>query len=341
MKSALHLLPGVLSALFFSCSPRPDLAQQQGMAMGTFATIAVPRADAGRLPRAADIMRESFETLEATLSVYRPESDLSRLREARAGDPVSVSPLTREAVGLALRYAADTGGAFDPTVGPLMDRWGFRAGGPPAHRPEPDRIEAAMRRVGFGHVLVTSNAIVLARPGMDLDLGGIAKGLAVDRVHDALRPLDLSGFMVNLGGNIRVSGTAAPGRDWSIGVRDPFDGDRLLGVLRLPDGMAAATSGHYERFVEIEGVRYAHIMDPRTGLPVRGMAGVTVVSRSATEADALSTALFVAGVEAGLSLLERFPDSQALFVPDEQPIRLIQSPGFAAFFSPAAGLETR
>ena len=310
------------------------------MTMGTFTTIAVPRADRDRLPEAASIMRESFASLESALSVYRPESDLSRVNQAAGEHPVLVSPLTHEAVSLALRYAEHTNGAFDPTVGPLLDLWGFRNGSP-SQRPEPKAIEAVCLRVGYTHVTLATNGIALAQAGMQLDLGGIAKGMAVDDVYEALRPMSMSGFMINLGGNIRVAGVPGPNRTWSIGVRDPFDKETLLGVLRLPDGMAVATSGHYERFVEIDGVRYAHIMDPRTGVPVSGMAGVTVVSRSATEADALSTALFVAGIDAGQELLKQFPASHALFVPDEQPTRLIISPGFSAYFTPVPTLPRR
>jgi FAD:protein FMN transferase len=318
----------VLAALNCGCARGRDPVRAQGLAMGTFTTLAVPRADAARLAEAAAVLRETFETLEAALSVYRPESDLARVNRAAGDAPVPIAPLTRAAVTAAMHYAEQTGGAFDPTVGPLLELWGFRGGAAPEHVPPPAARTAALDRVGVAGVRLDGNTLGLAAAGMALDLGGVAKGWAVDRAYTALQALDLSGFMLNLGGNIRVAGEAAPGRPWTVGIRDPFQADRLLGTLRLADGMAVATSGHYERFVEIDGVRYAHIMDPRTGFPVRGMAGVTVMARTAADADALSTALFVAGMESGAALLTRFSGAHAVFVPDARPARALPTPGF-------------
>jgi thiamine biosynthesis lipoprotein len=141
-------------------------------------------------------------------------------------------------------------------------------------------------------------------------------------------------ILVNLGGNMRCRGDGG-GRDgWVLGIRNPFNRDAILGSVRLTDGMAVATSGHYERFVVMEGKKYAHIMDPRTGRPVVGMAGVTVIAPKAGDADVLSTTLFVLGPEEGQKLLTRFPGAHALFVPDEQPPRLIMSPGFGGYLTP-------
>jgi FAD:protein FMN transferase len=318
----------LLAVLLAGCARKPDPVRLQGLAMGTYTTLAVPHADAARLADAAAVMRETFATLDAALSVYRPDSDLARVNRAAGDAPVQVAPLTREAVAVALRYAEDTGGAFDPTVGPLLELWGFRGAAAPTQVPAAAARTAALARVGFAGVRADSNTVALAHAGMALDLGGVAKGWAVDRAYTALRARGLSRFMINLGGNIRVAGEAAPGRPWTVGIRNPFAPDRLLGTFSLADGMAVATSGHYERFIEIDGVRYAHIMDPRTGEPVRGLAGVTVVARSAAEADALSTALFVAGTEAGTALLRTFPGAHAVFVPDTQPPRVLPTPGF-------------
>jgi thiamine biosynthesis lipoprotein len=120
-------------------------------------------------------------------------------------------------------------------------------------------------------------------------------------------------------------------------VRNPFEKEGLVGILRLPDGLATATSGNYEQFIELDGVRYTHIIDPRTGFPTRGMAGVTVVSPTATEADALSTALFILGPEEGQRTLERCPGSRALWIPDRQPIEILVGRGLEGIFEPASG----
>jgi thiamine biosynthesis lipoprotein len=191
-----------------------------------------------------------------------------------------------------------------------------------------------LARTGWRHLQVQETTASLTQPGMFIDLGGIAKGYAVDRVMEALDLNNYPVVLMDLGGNVRCRGEPRPGIPWRIGVRNPFDRDELVGVLRVPSGMAVATSGNYERFVEINGERYTHIIDPRTGWPVKGMASVTVVSPDGTESDALSTALFVAGAKDARNILARLPGNEALFIPDEQPPRLLASPGFRRIFEP-------
>ena len=189
--------------------------------------------------------------------------------------------------------------------------------------------------MGYRHVRLGPGATAyLEKAGLQLDLGGIAKGYAVDVAYDRLVGKGVDNAMVNLGGNIRCRGLARRGTPWRVGVRDPFDRETIVGVLRLTDGLAVATSGNYERFVTIAGERYAHILDPRTGYPVKGMAGVTVVAGSALEADAMSTSLFVLGMEEGLQVLGELESCEALFVPDEQPLSIYITPGFGRYFTP-------
>jgi thiamine biosynthesis lipoprotein len=201
--------------------------------------------------------------------------------------------------------ARDTDGAFDPTVNPLMRLWGFRGGETRTAPPGDDEIAAALERVGWSHValvktLVGGMSVFMGRSGMEIDLGGIAKGAAVDFAFDRLRAAGYRDFMVNLGGNIRVSGRPEPGRDeWRVAIRDPANPDATVGdPVILQDGEAVATSGSYERFVEIGGVRYSHIIDPRTGRPAGRAGSVSVVAPTAAEADAYSTASFVQGLGA-------------------------------------------
>ncbi len=169
---------------------------------------------------------------------------------------------------------------------------------------------------------------------MQLDFGGIAKGYAVDVCFNELKDKGFKNYIVNIGGNLRVSGQATPTRLWTIGVRNPFDKSEIIGKLRLPSGMALATSGNYERFEYIDGKRYTHIIDPRTGKPVAGMAGTTVLSSTAVETDAMSTTLYVLGIDDGMAALAQTPDCCALFIPDKQPIQIIITPAFAALFEP-------
>jgi thiamine biosynthesis lipoprotein len=146
---------------------------------------------------------------------------------------------------------------------------------------------------------------------------------------------------VNLGGNIRCSGKPRDQGAWRVGVRHPFKPDSLVGTFEISKGLATATSGNYERFVEIDGKRYAHILDPRTGQPVMGMAGVTVVCTNATMADAMSTALYVMGMKDGMSILRDMPDCAALFIPDKEPIELWATPAFKKRFAPGRAYAKR
>jgi thiamine biosynthesis lipoprotein len=175
---------------------------------------------------------------------------------------------------------------------------------------------------------------MLDKAGARIDLGGIAKGYAVDVCYRKLRDIGARDVMINMGGNIRCMGRGRRHRPWTIGVQSPFERDRLVGTVALSDGMALATSGHYEKYVVIEGRRYAHVIDPRTGRPVQGMAGVTVLGSTAAEADALSTALFVAGLRESEAILANTPGASALFIPDEQPMRILVTPGMKEHFTP-------
>jgi FAD:protein FMN transferase len=317
---------------------RRELARETWPAMGAFLSVTVPPEQAAQLPDYARRGRQISNEMEERLSRFRPASEISRINREAGGPPLRVSADTARLLTIALREAQAARGAFDPTVAPLVELWGF-GGKAPVTVPAPAKIRAALAVTGYSHIYVETEgpSAQLGLPGMALDLGGIAKGYAVDRVFEEMAAAGRPNFMVNMAGNLRVmGGPDGPGRKepWKIGVRNPFDESEILGVLRLTDGAAVATSGNYERFVEIDGKRFAHIVDPRTGRPVAGMAGVTVVAPSATVADALSTALYVLGPQEGAALLRTRPDCEALFVPDRQPPELWITPGFAALFTP-------
>ena len=314
--------------------------------MGTFVTVTVPHADADQLAAFTRVAQSHVRELDAMLSTYKPDSDISRLNRATAGTPVPVAPHTRRVLELALAFAKETGGCFDPTVGPLVRLWGFNGGTTPDTPIAPSILRTVLAQTGYGRLSLSNDTARLEPapsdgdtripsqpPTVHVDLGGIAKGYAVDICFQDAEALGLRRAMVNIGGNIRCIGSTDKG-PWKIGVRNPFDTGQLMGVISLPPGMAVATSGNYERFVSIAGKRYAHIIDPRTGYPVEGMAGVTVLAPTATDADAMSTTLFVLGAEAGAQWLTRRPDCHALFVPDQQPAKIRITPGFRRYFQP-------
>jgi len=337
------LLLGTVLLAGCPANVRPP-AKRSFQVMGTFASVSLSPALAGRIDEAETITREVFNDIDRRISLFKPDSELSNLNREAGRSDVPLSGPSAQVIRLALHYARISGGAFDPTVSPLLPLWGFQGAPLPGRIPNQDELDAALNRVGYMYVDLSylpadspansANPATgrLTKPGMRLDLGGIAKGFAVDVAFERLIRRGVTDLMVDLGGNIRCAGSPRPGSAWKVGVRNPFHTEDLLGTLWLTGGMAVATSGNYERFVEIDGTRYAHIIDPRTGRPVKGMAGVTVVSVTAVEADAMSTALFVEGLENSANLLQKTTHTQALLVPDRQPAEIWVTRGLLKHF---------
>ncbi len=292
-------------------------------AMGTVGELLIPAATPlapAEETAAFAAVRDAVERCEAEFSIYRPESIVSRMA---AGESVPLSDSGARLFSLAETVVRASDGAYDPTVGPLMRLWGFRGGDRLPSEPAPDALRTALDSVGWSHVIETDGQTARQSvPNARLDFGGVAKGFAVDEAFAILRKTHPdTGFLVNLGGNMRAWGIPRPGAaGWTIAVRDPFLplGGGSVGTLLLTNSMAVATSGCYEQFVEIRGVRYTHILDPRDGRPIRGLAQITVVASSAAVADALSTACFVLGPDASRRLLAAFPGASAFFIPDQE-----------------------
>lgn len=305
--------------------------------MGTLAEIIPGSAETNRASEYAGIARRVLGEIEADLSIYRPDSQLSRLNMAAGVDWIAVGPHLQKNLELSRRYGELTFGAFDVTAGPLVRLWGFSGGPIPTSLPSAEVIEATRSKVGFSRLRVGAGKAFLDGKGMAVDLGGIAKGYAVDICWEELRKQGARDFLVNLGGNIRASGSPGAGRNWTVGVRNPFRDGALFGKLDLTDGMGVSTSGNYERFVVIDGKRYAHIIDPRSGRPVEGMASVTVIAPTAVEADGIDTGLFVLGAERGRDVLRSMTNCGALFVPSDPSAAMIATPEFLRRFTTEPG----
>lgn len=254
-----------------------------------------------------------IKRLEALLSRTAPGSDLDLVNRMAGKEAVVVSPDTLAVARLAVQYARLTEGAFDPTIAPLMDLWGFL--GRQFQVPGSAELEGVLPLVDYSLVEIDSvgSTIYLPRAGMSLDFGGIAKGYIVDRGLELLSAAGIRSAFLNAGGDIGLLGSRPDGTPWRIGVRHPREDDRFSAVLPLSGG-AVVTSGDYERFFEKGGVRYHHLLDPGTGQPARALSSVTVIAPSAVEADALSTAIFVLGPERGLLLVEQLPGVEAVLV---------------------------
>lgn len=283
-------------ALLAACGPGGDLHEQQLLAMGTSVEITIDVPDAARRTRLVGEIDALLRDFERDYYAWA-DGELARLNRAVAKrEPVRVSPELATLLTAAQRIADRSGGTFEPAVGELVEIWGFHSAATGvAEPPDPEAIVQWLGRAPtIRNLTIEPDGTIRAAgdAGM-LDLGGIAKGEAVDRIVQVLRDNGVANALVNAGGDLRVLGSRA-GRPWRIGIRAPR-GDGLLGILELADGEAAFTSGDYERFYEHAGRRMHHILDPATGYPVDHTQAITVVATEGVTADAAATALLVAG----------------------------------------------
>jgi thiamine biosynthesis lipoprotein len=252
-----------------------------------------------------------FDRLDALLSEWRPDTPISKLNAAQTA-PV---PMPAEAMGLlqtALDLAQVTQGGFDPTFATLSDLWRFKPGAP---RPSQAHLSQRLPAVGHRHLILDprTQTARLDHPQTRIGLGAIAKGYAVARANQILRAHQLKNYCLKVGGELYCAGEKAPGTPWIVGVQHPRDPSALVAQLPIRDA-AFTTSGDYERFVMRGATRDHHILDPRTGHPARGLQSVTILARNPIEADALSTGIFVLGLQAGLALIETMPGAEAVLI---------------------------
>ncbi len=283
--------------------------------MGTEGTLLVlaPDLDAARPMLEAAV--EPVRRVAVAMSTYRSDSEISRLNREGAGGPVQLSPDTMRVLREAARFSTLSGGAFDVTYAPLRALW--RKADEEQKLPSQPEVAEVLAAVGSDKLILTDGAASFAHPGMEADLGGIAKGYAIDLAVEGMIAAGASSGMVDIGGDIRVLGLREAGEKWKIRIRDPRPGEHEPMFLRLADA-AVATSGDYERYDEIEGQRLSHIKDPRTGWPVADVPSVTVVAPDATSADALATAINVLGPEEGLKLIDSLPGVECMIMARKQ-----------------------
>jgi thiamine biosynthesis lipoprotein len=287
--------------------------EQSRVAMGCTATVRACGSDASALTSAIGDALDEIDRVDRLMSHYRRDSPLSRVNREAGSGPVVVETELLDFLAEYLRWSRESDGAFDVTVGPLMKAWGFfRDEG---RVPGDDELARAREVVGSRHVVLDREAgsVRFDRPGVELDLGGIGKGYAVDRVVALLRSRGVGSALVNLGGSSVYGLGTPPGKTaWEVGIQDPTDPAKIALTVRLRD-RALSVSGGYSRFFEKDGVIYSHIMDPRTGRPVQGVLSVAVLSDRATDGDALDNILFVQGPKRAGAYLSRPGFPEALF----------------------------
>ncbi len=267
--------------------------------------------------------------LENLLSLQKEGSDLDRLAKAAGQDWVEISPECEEVLRLAKEYQGLSQGYFDVTAGPLIALWNIK-GDRTGHYPTPQELAAAMTKTNGDKLLIEPGRAILQDPGMEANLGAIAKGYIADQVKALLIAEGVEYAILDLGRNLLLIGGNPQGGDFLIGVQSPFqEAGEVVAVIKAT-GKSIVTSGINERYFEYEGVRYHHILDPFTGYPAQnGLASVTILSDSSAAGDALSTTCFLLGPEKGRNLIESLPDIEALFILEDGT--QVESSGFSAY----------
>jgi len=302
-------------------SPAPHLVEQTFLSMGTELRLTTWTANKSSANAAFEAVFQEMDRLEALLSNWRPTSDVELLNAAAGKHPIRVSSDLRDVLRTAHQVSEWTGGKFDVTWGAMSGLWKFDYQN--EDNTIPDQAQVARRRklIDYRRVVVDEDAgtAFIEREGMNVNLGGIGKGYAVDHARDILQRRGFHDFMIQFGGDMYVAGLQGDNM-WRLGIQDPRGpGNRIFAQIDLTDS-TFSTSGDYARSFVKNGKRYHHIIDPDTGEPAAGCRSVTIVTSSATIADGLSTGVFVLGPEAGMALIQRLPGVEGVIVSSKNEV---------------------
>jgi thiamine biosynthesis lipoprotein len=298
------------TAAFHSAAVQAEWLYREEAIMGTRCAVelwATNRADG---QAAMEAVLADMRRIDALMSTYKPDSEISRVNAGAAAAPVAVSAELFGLLQTAQQYSALSKGAFDITYASVGYLYDYRQ----HHRPDNAAIAAALPTVDYRQLKLDAarRTVSFGKPGMRIDLGGIAKGYAVDRGIELLKARGYSHAMVNAGGDTRVSGDRF-GKPWVIGIRHPDRKEEV--ALRIPlEDAAFSTSGDYERYFDEGGVRYHHIIDPKTGQSPHAVRSVTIIASNATRTDGLSKTVFILGPKAGLDFINSLPDADAIVI---------------------------
>jgi thiamine biosynthesis lipoprotein len=278
--------------------------------MGTVINVELWHEDAAQADSLIAAVMQEMRRIDSLMSTYKPDSQLSLVNATAAITPVAVNPELFALIRRALAYSEITHGAFDITYASAGKYYDYRKG----VKPTEAQLAAALPAIDYHHVRLDADTgtVAFTQAGVYIDLGGIAKGYAVDRGMEILRRGGVENALISAGGDSLVIGKRWE-RPWYIGIRDPRNKAGIVTMIPLEDA-AISTSGDYERYFEEDGVRYHHILDPGTGKSTHSVRSTSIIGSTATDTDALSTSVFVLGVDAGLQLINSLPDTEAIII---------------------------
>ena len=264
---------------------------------------------------------ERIQTLADQITVNEAGSEIDAINTNAGIKPVKVSKDIFELMDAGNDYSIKSNGSFDISIGPLTDLW--RIGFPDARKPAQSEIDAVLPLIDYKQIELNEKeqTVFLKEKGMQLDLGAIAKGFITDQVAEVLKENDVTTAIIDLGGNIYVMGNNPSGKDWTVGIQDPFaPRGETIGVIS-ESNKSVVTSGIYERVLEVDGKSYHHLLDPVNGYPFNNdVAGVTIISSKSVDGDGLSTSVFSKGIEGGLEFIEQFEGTEAIFISTDKKV---------------------
>lgn len=307
------VVAAVLVISYYNISERQDPGKVFGrMQMGTIVEFTLFGEDKSGFEAATNAAFAEIDRLEAMMSSYKEGSEVSRITKSAGIKAEKVSPEVIAVLKTALKIAELSGGAFDPTIGALSRNWGFS--GELKIIPSKEAVEESRKLVDYRGVNIDEAAgtVKLAKKGMTLNLGGVAKGYIIGRAGHILKERGVASAIAKAGGDMYVFNFTEKQKPFVIGIQNPRDEKKLIGTLSISNG-AVSSSGDYERFFIKDNVRYHHILDPKTGYPAQGMQGVTIITADPALSDAMSTAVFVLGPSKGMELVKKL-DADALLI---------------------------
>ncbi|QDE32201.1 MULTISPECIES: FAD:protein FMN transferase [Shewanella] len=328
----LLLLPALLLFVSACSSPEPMISLS-GSTMGTTYHIKVVPNE--KLPEPQLLQAEidmALEVVNDQMSTYRPDSELSKFNQLQIQQRVKVSADTIKVIKEGMRLYKETDGALDITLGPVVNLWGFGPDKRPITEPSQAQIDAAKSKMGINELSISGHSLIKHNADLYIDLSSIAKGFGVDKIAAILDKYHASGYLVEIGGELNVKGTKADHSPWRVAVEQPTSEGQVVQQVIEPGTMSLATSGDYRNFYQENGERFSHLIDPRSGYPIKHkLASATVLNSSCMTADGYATAMMVLGTEASLALAKEKHLAIMLIEKQEQGFKVYYSDAFKAY----------